>query len=285
MSQESIIVESVSVPANEADAAKQVDAASAAAAKPAPVKLTDIRLPEDDSVDATYRGKTAAELIDMHKNAQSRIGAQGQELGTWRNLVAELSVTATKQAASTTTAQETALKVTSDELLTDPVSAISKVVRRDIESAMKPMRESQDLNAREAELRTLNADFPQMGAWGNDPGFQKWAYGARGRAADAQASVKGDTAAARRLLEGWADRVSLSGNTATTQKTDTGKGQGIEAARAATTESGGSGSAQATGKIINKSDVVDMIINKPDLYASDAYQEELKLAAKEGRLR
>lgn len=280
MSQESILVESVTVPATEADAAAQV-AAAQAAAKPAPVKLTDIRYPDDESVEPTYRGKTAAEVIDMHKNAESRLGKQGQELGTWRSLVADLSVAAAKQPTAATTAQETALKVTSDELLTDPVTAISKVVKREIESALKPVRESQDFNARENELRALNADFPQMSSIGNDAAFQQWALGARGRAADARAAASGDTNAARRLLEGWADR---TGFTPKTQTTDTGKGQGIDAARAASTEAGGGSSAKTGGKIFNKSELVDMIINKPDLYASDAFQKELLQAAKENRI-
>lgn len=274
MSQESIIVEPETVPSTEV------------AAKAAPVKLTELRLPEDESVDPTYRGKSAADLIDMHKNAESRLGKQGQELGTWRSLVADLSVAAAKQSAPAVTAQETALKVTSDELLTDPVSAISRVVDRSLERALKPVRESQDLNARETELRALNADFPQMDAWGNDQAFQQWAMTGKGRSADARAAAKGDTAAARRLLESWADRQSFAqGAGTTTRANDTGKGQGIEGARAATTEAGGGGAAKATGKIFNKSDIVDMIINKPDHYASDAFQEELKLAAKENRIR
>ncbi len=242
--------------------------------------LTDIKLPNDDSIDPTYRGKSAAELIEMHKNAASRIGAQGQELGVWRNLVAELSQTATRQAPSVE--PKTAPKVTSDALLTDPAKAISEVVRFELESALKPIKESRSLDQREAELQALNRDFPGYVQTGNDPDFQQWATGARGRGADARAAANGDLSAARRLLEAWEDRKSL---TQTTQTTDTGKPQGTAGARQATTEAGGSGRSQTTGEILNRAEIVQMIIDKPDVYASDAFQAKLLQAAKENRIR
>lgn len=243
--------------------------------------LTEIKLPDDDSVDPTYRGKSAAELIEMHKNAASRIGAQGQELGVWRSLVSELSQHA-KQAP--TVEPKTAPKITSDALLTDPSKAISEVVRHELESALRPIKESRTLDQREAELAALNSDFPGYVQTGNDPAFQQWATGARGRSADARAAASGDLSAARRLLEAWEDRKSLT-QTQTQQTTDTGKPQGTAGARQATTEAGGSGRSQSTGKILNRAEIVQMIIDKPDVYASDAFQAELMQAAKEGRIR
>lgn len=249
-------------------------------AKPAP--LDAIKVPDDDSIPATYRGKSLKDVIEMHENAASRIGAQGAELGVWRGLVADLSKTATRQAPNVE--PKTAPKITSDALLTDPAKAISEVVRHELETALKPIKESRTLDQREAELAALNSDFPGYVQTGNDPDFQKWTTGARGRAADARSAAAGDLSAARRLLEAWEDRKSLT-TTQTTQTVDTGKPQGATGARQATTEAGGSGRSQATGKIFNRAEVVQLIIDKPDVYASDAFQAELLQAAKEGRIR
>lgn len=272
MSQESIIVET-SNPEQQPPVVEQKQTAAP--------KLDEIKLPDDPNLDPTYRGKTAADLVEMHKNATQRIGAQGQELGVWRGLVAELSQ-ATRQAPATT-AQVTAPKVTSDELLTNPVEAISKVVSHSLESALKPIKESRELDSRERELSELNRDFPNFQQIGDDPEFQTWARGAPGRRADAAAVARGDIAASRRLLEAWSDRKELLKGA---QRSDAGdKPQGVEGARTAITESGGGGRSAPTGKIFNRADVVQLIIDKPEVYASDAYQAELLLAAKEGRIR
>lgn len=244
-------------------------------------KLDEIKLPNDDSIDAKYRGKSAADLIRMHEDAQAHIGRQSQEVGTWRSVVADLSTAATRQAPPNTT-QETALKITSDELLTNPAEAISKVVERSLAKALKPIEDRQTLDQREAELHALNRDFPNINQVGNDPEFNKWAQGAAGRRADAAATAKGDTSAARRLLEAWSDRQELL--KATNQTAGGGKPQGVDGAKGAVTESGG-GRAAPTGEIMSRSSIVDMIINKPDEYNSDGFQQKLLIAAKEGRIR
>jgi hypothetical protein len=246
-----------------------------------PPKLDEIKLPVDDSIDAKYRGKSAADLIKMHEEAQALIGRQSQEVGTWRSVVADLSTAATRQAPPTP-AQEAALKITSDELLTDPAAAISKVVERALGKAMKPIEERQSLDQREAELQALNRDFPGFAKIGDDPEFHNWAQSAAGRRADAEAVAKGNTSAARRLLEAWSDRQELL--KATKQTTDGGKPQGVEGAKAGVTEPGGGRSAP-TGEIMDRNDIVNMIINDPDKYNGAAFQVKLMQAAKEGRIR
>ena len=139
------------------------------------------------------------------------------------------------------------------------------------------------MSARESELAALNREYPTMNQIGDDPAFQQWAVATRGRKADAEAAARGDTNAARRLLEAWTDRQSL---TTQTQRTDnSGKPQGTAGAKAVATEAGGGARGTTTGKVFNRQEVVDLIIKNPDLYNSDEYQRELLLAAKEGRIR
>ena len=54
---------------------------------------------EEVAVDDTpehYRGKTPAELIKMHQEAESRIGQQGQEVGQLRKVVDDFILNQTK---------------------------------------------------------------------------------------------------------------------------------------------------------------------------------------------
>ena len=277
MSQDSIVIEPSTTPGGDPNTVQQPQTAPEKVQPPA---LDAIKVPDDESVPATYRGKSLKDVIAMHENAASRIGEQGRELGVWRNLVGELSQATARKA--TDTEPKAAPKITSDSLLTDPASAISSVVRHELEAALRPLKQSRELDHREAELQALNRDFPNASQVGEDPEFQKWANGAKGRSADARATAQGDTSAARRLLEAWEDRKALMEST---KQTSSGKPQGTAGARAATTESGGSGHTQTTGKIFNRAEVVQLIIDKPDLYNSDAYQAELLQAAKEGRIR
>lgn len=272
MSQETIIVEPSAQPAA-AD-----PNATKAPEKPA---LDAIKVPVDDSIPATYRGKSVKDIIEMHENATSRLGQQGAELGVWRGLVADLS---SAQRQAPTVEPKAAPKITSDALLTDPASAISQVVRHELETALRPIKESRVTDQREAELAALNRDFPNLTQTGDDPEFKKWAMGGRARSADARAAQMGDPTAARRLLEAWEDRKALMEGQGKSAN-DSGKPQGIEGARTVVTEKGGGGHAATTGKIFNRAEIVDLIINKPDVYNSDAYQAELLIAAKEGRIR
>jgi hypothetical protein len=239
MSQDSILVDPIATPPE-----GQPISAPAPASAPAKPTLADLKAPDDDSVPAKYRGKSFADVVQMHENAESRLGAQGQELGVWRNLVSDLSAAATPKA--NVAKQETALKVTSDELLTNPTDTISRVVKQSIEAALQPIKDSQSMDAKERDLAALASDFPKMQEIGNDAAFKAWAYGAKGRSQDAQAAARGDLSAARRLLEGWTDR-----QPAQTETTQSGKPQGVTGARDAMTEAGGSGAVRSSGKIIN----------------------------------
>lgn len=276
-----------------------VEPSKPAAAPETPTQDTSAQAPSDplaaltvptdlDSIDAKYRGKSVKDIIDMHVNAEKAIGEHGRELGVWRNLVTELSTAAAaRPATAATTPKEEPLNITSDQLLNDPVSSISKVVERAIAKSVAPIRQNQEMNARELEIAGLQREFPKMSEWGNDPSFQKWATASPARAADAQAAAKGDTAAARRLLENWSDRISLTAATATvdTPQThvDTGKPQGVAGARQATTERGGAGGG-GVGRKYTQAELVDMINNKPDQWRSESFQAEIKQAMKEGRV-
>jgi hypothetical protein len=289
MSQETVVDTIIVEPTTKPVETK--DETPAAAKPPAkPVNPLDaLTLPDDESIDPTYRGKTAAQLIEMHRNANSKIGEQGREIGVWRGLVNDLSQ-ARPQADAAPVIAEKPTPVTPEALLTDPEGVIARVVESAITKATKPLADNQARDAFAREEAALRADFPDVNTTLADDGFKKWATGSRTRLADLQAAAKGDLTAGRRLLENWADRQSLvpatkPDETPTATDAANEKPQGLQGARDSVTESGGAGAAPVSGTIIYQSDVVKLINTNPAKYNSDEYQRELRTAIKEGRLR
>ena len=275
-------------PSKPEDTAPQGDVKDTSAQAPSD-PLSALTVPADlESVDAKYRGKSVKDVIEMHQHAERALGDQGREVGIWRNLVSELSTAAAaKPAISATTPKEEPLNITADSLLQDPVGAMTKIAERAIAKSVAPLKHNQEMNARELEMAGIAREFPKIQEWGNDPAFQKWAWGSPGRAADAKASKEGDTQAMRRLLENWSDRVSLTAAPAAAPETttvDAGKPQGVAGARAATTERGSAGGGGGGAKKYRTTDLVNMINTNPDQWRSESFQAEIKQAMKEGRV-
>jgi len=254
---------------------------------PEPVQAVDplasLRLPDDESIDATYRGKTAKDLIEMHRNATSRIGDQGRELGVWRNLVNDLSQNVTRPASPATERKELP-ELTPESLLTNPQEVLSNAINRAIEDRLAPLNQDRQREVMEREEARLRSDFPTAESVVATPEFQTWATSKAGRKADLEAAAKGDMLAGRRLLETWSE-LHPESPTPTKPSEDKGKPQGLEGARQAVTEAGGGTKATTSGKIYYQADIVDMIVNNPDKYNSNEFQREIAVAAKEGRIR
>jgi hypothetical protein len=233
----------------------------------------------------------------MHKNAESTIGRQSQEVGVWRKLVQDLG-TAQVAAKPDVTKQEEALLITAEDILRDPTAAIAKVVKQQVAEAIKPVTQRVEVSSAATEFQQLKAEFPKLDEWGRDPKFLEWSYATPTRRVDADATVKGDPKAARRLLEAWNERVLLidslkpAVDPQTQQPTQqqqpdmgTNKPQGLAGARQAVTEAGGGTRANpAAGKRWSTKEITDMINSNPEHYRSDAFQAELIAAAREGRI-
>jgi hypothetical protein len=263
--------------------------------KPAEAGPTDplaTALPADlEGIDPTYRGKTVAEIIEMHKNASSKIGEQANEIGIWRNLVSEYAegrAPADQQAAQGARPTEEPLEITSDQLLDNPVESIQSVVERSVQAALAPITSRLDQQTALTEADQLRRDYPEVADIAANEEFKEWAYASPERARLADATTKGDVGSARYLLDSWRDRQSVleavekQNQERSQEQTTTQVLTGTEGARQATTESGGSGA--PTAPRLNAREIIHMINTNPDKYHSAEFQAELQQAAKEGRL-
>jgi hypothetical protein len=263
-----------------------------------PPDLTSITIPDTADVDAKFKGKSLADVIQMVQNGDKKIGEMGNELGTWRKLVADLGATqgpSQSQVPSQPEPDEPPLELTADDLLNDPTGTLTKALERSpLAKSIQAIEQKLSLNEQAQAVQQLVNDFPEMAELNSDEAFQQWAVSSPGRAADAQAAQQGDAAAARRLLETWRERNELV--TALQQQQEgsapkkaaapaqSDKPQGLEGAAQAVTERGGQGGAPS-GQHLSSQEIMDMIINRPEVYRSPEYQAKVAEAAKAGALK
>ena len=230
-----------------------------------------------------YAGKTTEQVIEMHQNAESRLGQLQNEVGSLRGVVSDLSQLKRSPAESETEVQEP-VTVSGDDLISDPVEAITRVV--------KPLFDAQnaktDANRIDALVVTegtaLLTEFGDVGAIVDTPEFIEFANRTASRQADLAEAAKPDASlstirAGRRLLEDFAD---FQKATAPKETGDTP----VETARKVATESGGAGGPVSAKSKIFEADVVKLINGSAEdlaKYRSSAFQKELTDAIKEGR--
>jgi hypothetical protein len=241
----------------------------------APAEAADVEVTE---VPDKYKGKDANDIIEMHQNAESRLGQLQNEVGNLRGLVTDLSALQ-RPTAEPEPAQEP-VTITGDDLLTDPVSAIRAVLQPELDKLDAASNLSAANTIVQTESNSLLSDY-DVDAITATPEFQAFATRTPSRTADLNTAAKGEgldqVRAARRLLEDFQD---FQGATSTTtEKVESP----VEQARKVATESATTGAPISGKSQIYEADVIALITSDPTKYRSPSYQTELMSAIKEGR--
>lgn len=231
----------------------------------------------DDDLPEKYRGKSAKEIIAMHQNSEKRLGQLQNEVGQLRGLVSDLSQI--QRAAQPTTDELEDLDVSGDQLFSDPVGSIKKVVQREL----KPLQEQQTKRAQDSEVERetnrLVADFPDMEQIALSEEFQKFVTRTPGRMRDRDIAAANEglpsVNAARRLLEDFQDFQS-------SMKPDLPEPTPSISPVLVANERGHA-RARVPGEVIYESDVIAMINSEPEKYRSPTFQRTLAAAIREGR--
>jgi len=261
---------------------------------PADTDKSQDKSSDEDNIPEKYRGKTAEEIIAMHSNAESELGRMRNELGHMRSLVADLSQIKRQEDLGKVENDDDDFKVTSDSLLDDPETSISKIVQRALKKELEPIRQKVESTEAETAESQFIQKYGDITETANDPKFQKWVTDSEVRLRDAVAARDGDLAAAERLLDNWNDRQDLLKSLAEKESDDTDTGgekssdgdkpRGREGARRAATGGEGSADASRGGKPLwYKHDVMKVLENDPDKYYSESYQRQMIAAIREGR--
>lgn len=231
---------------------------------------------EDSSDDLPdkYRGKTAAELAEMHSNLERLMGKQSQEVGELRKAFDEM----VQKSAAVSQPATPETEIDDADFYTDPKGTFEKLL------ANHPTLKNAEAVAREMKKRealaALQAAHPDMKQITQDNAFQEWVAKSKIRTElFRDADVNFNYEAANELFDLWKDRQAVVKQTAKVEKV----AQKNEVRKAATGSARSNPDSQSSRKIYRRRDIIDLMNKDPKRY--EALQPEIMKAYSEGRVR
>lgn len=227
-----------------------------------------------------YAGKSVEQVIDMHQNAEKRLGEIQNEVGSLRGLVTDLSAIQRTSAAPEVSELEE-VNVSGDELLASPREAVMSILQPELDKIVTKSETDKADTQVLTETNALMRDYPNMTSTIASEEFQVFAGRTAGRQADFNVAASGEgldqVHAARRLLEDFTDFKALVTPVADAAPTP------VELARTVATEGANTGAPVSSQQLLHESDVIALIQTDVAKYRSPSYQKELLAAIKEGR--
>jgi hypothetical protein len=225
--------------------------------------------PDTEELPQHYRGKTPAELIKMHQEAESRLGQQGEEVGKLRSIVDDFILKQTKS-----NEPEEAEEI---DFFADPDKAVEHKIAnhptlKQLEQLGVQMQQSQTLSA----LQQKHPDLKEIAV---SPEFQKWIMGSKVRQQlYEQANNQYNYDAADELFSTWKEIRNVTKQTVEVERKE--RKQALNAA----STGGASGSTEAPSKkIYRRADIIELMRTDPKRY--QAMSNEIMRAYQEGRVR
>lgn len=225
--------------------------------------------PTEEDIPDKYRGKSAADLVRMHQEAERMLGRQSGEVGELRKVVDEFVMS-----------QSTKKEETVDEEIdyfSDPEKAIQQAIEKHpaVQEAQKA-----SLNMKKTSAQAmLKNKHPDMADILTDEKFVNWVGESQFRTnLLRQADRNFDYEAADEIFSLWKDRQSLIGQTVNAEKSSRNA-----SVRAASTGGASGTSESSSKKIFRRADIIKLMKNDPDRYS--AMSEEIMLAYQEGRVK
>ena len=221
----------------------------------------------EDEIPEKYQGKSVADIVRMHQEAEKLLGRQSSEVGELRKVVDSYIQTQLSNEAPET--EEI-------DFFDDPQKAVAKAIEnhpkiREAE-AMSQQYRKQDTFGR------LQQQYPDLMETVQDPKFQEWVKASKIRTqlymlADQQF----DYDSANELLSNWNERKGTVKATAEAEK----------ASRKNAVKEASTGNVRGTGetskKIYRRSDIIKLMKTDPDRY--QALSDEIMQAYREGRVK
>ena len=226
--------------------------------------------PEDDIPDK-YKGKSTADIVRMHQEAEKLLGRQSSEVGELRSVVDSYIQT---QLDTTSTPEETEEDI---DFFSDPDKAVARAIKNhpSIKAAEKQTQQYKQSTA----MSQLTNKHPEMQDIVTDPKFVEWIKGSKIRTQlFAQADTQYDYDAADELFSNWKERQGAINQTVATEKTERKKA----VKNASNGNTAGSGEANSR-KVYRRSDIIKLMKDDPERYLS--LSDEITQAYATGRVR
>jgi hypothetical protein len=227
--------------------------------------------PESD-IPEKYQGKSTAEIVRMHQEAEKLLGKQSSEVGDLRKVVDDyIQTQLTDTETQATNADEEV------DFFSDPDKAVERAINnhpkiKEAENISNQYRQS-------TAMATLQTKHPEMQEILQDAKFADWIKGSKIRTRlFAQADQQYDVDAADELFSLWKERQQVVTQTAANEKQQ--RKQSVKSA--STGNARGSGEQRAK-KVYRRADIIKLMRTDPDRY--QALSNEIMQAYKEGRVR
>ena len=231
------------------------------------VEQTKTEVPEK------YQGKSTAEIVRMHQEAEKLLGKQSSEVGELRKVVDDYIQTQLSD-------KETQVTQSSDEEV-DFFSDPDKAVARAIENHPKIKEAEQISNQyrQSTALSKLQSKHPDMQGILQDEKFVNWIKGSKIRQQlFVQADKQYDYDAADELFSLWKERQQVVKQTAVNEKNERKR-----AVKSASTGNARGSGEQSAKKVYRRADIIKLMRTDPDRY--QALSNEIMQAYAEGRVR
>ncbi len=230
--------------------------------------------PEADEVPEKYQGKTAAEVIRMHQEAEKRLGKQSGEVGELRSIVDDFIrgqvATATKTEASQNTDEEV-------DFFDDPKAAVNAAIGN--HPSVKAAEATTLSQTKQQAVLELQAAHPDMKEVHQSAAFGEWVTKSKYRQRlFTRADTQFDLEAADELLTAYKERQQLNTDIVETEV----KARKTVAKQAATGRARGSAEPKSR-KIYRRADIIKLMQEDPIRY--EAMQPEIMAAYREKRVK
>jgi len=230
------------------------------------VEQTEPEVPEK------YQGKSTAEIVRMHQEAEKLLGKQSSEVGELRKVVDDYIQTQLSEQAPQQSEPEEDI-----DFFSDP----DKAVARAIDNHPK-IREAEQISTQYRQstaMAELQKRHPDMQDILQNSKFADWIKGSKIRQQlFVQADQQYDYEAADELFTTWKERQQVVGQTAATEKN-----QRKKAVKAASTGNVRGSGEQSAKKVYRRSDIIKLMKEDPERYMS--LSNEIMAAYADGRVR
>ena len=230
-------------------------------------------LEQDESeLPQKYQGKSTAEIIRMHQEAEKLLGKQSSEVGELRKVVDDYIQTQLSEQAPQQSEPEEDI-----DFFSDPDRAVERAINN--HPKIKEAEKISNQYRHSTALAELQRRHPDMQGILKDAKFAEWIKGSKIRQQlFVQADQQYDYEAADELFTTWKERQQVVGQTAANEKSERKK-----AVKAASTGNVRGSGEQSAKKVYRRSDIIKLMKEDPERYMS--LSDEIMRAYSEGRVR
>lgn len=227
--------------------------------------------PEEPTPDVPdkYQGKSVADIVKMHQEAEQLLGRQSSEVGELRKVVDEFVMSQSK---------EKDVPEEEFDYFTDPEKAIQAAISK--HPAVKEAQEASTKMRQTSAQEQLKGKHPDMKEILTDESFIGWVKDSSFRTKLLQEADRNyNLEAADEIFSQWKERKALVGQTANAEKQS--RSSSIKAAN--TGNATGSADSGSSKKVFRRADIIKLMRNDPSRY--EALSGEIMTAYAEGRVK